>query len=110
MPPSPSSAFIPLSFERYPVEKMQKRAREFAQLLCKRRAVERKSAPSTSPSAPTPKKPSSAPPEGLSPEEHRMIQQYFPESPGMKLRLYGPGRTDKVVNPHALGNRIDLRG
>ena len=72
--------------------------------------VERKSAPSASPSAPTPKKPSSTPPEGLSPEEHRMIQQYFPESPGMKLRLYGPGKTDKVVNPHALGNRIDLRG
>ena len=39
MPPSPPSAFIPLPFERYPVEQMQKRAREFAQLLCKRRTV-----------------------------------------------------------------------
>ncbi len=46
----------------------------------------------------------------LSEAEDRMIRRYFPESPGMKLKLYGPGRNSRSIQPQALGQRIDLRG
>lgn len=46
----------------------------------------------------------------LSEAESRMIQDYFPESEQMKLRLYGPNRQAEAVNPNAVGQRLDLRG
>ncbi len=46
----------------------------------------------------------------LSEAEDRMIRRYFPESPGMKLKLYGPGQHQRSIQPNALGQRIDLKG
>jgi hypothetical protein len=39
-----------------------------------------------------------------------MIQQYFPESPQLTLRLYGPNRNTQTLHPDALGSRLDVRG
>lgn len=52
---------------------------------------------------------STAPPD-LSPAETRMIARFFPPSPVLHLRLYGPGQTSQELNPSALGNRLDVRG
>lgn len=46
----------------------------------------------------------------LSTDEQQMIQQYFPESPQLALRLYGPNRTTRTLQPDALGSRLDVRG
>lgn len=46
----------------------------------------------------------------LSTEEHAMIDRYFPSSPEMSMRIYGPGRKTSNLNPAALGGRLDLRG
>lgn len=47
---------------------------------------------------------------GLSAEEQQMIDRYFPETPSLSMRLYGPGRTAQTLQPNALGSRLDLRG
>jgi len=47
---------------------------------------------------------------GLSHDEQQMIRRYFPDTPAMTLRLYGPGRESKNLNPTAIGSRLDLRG
>jgi hypothetical protein len=39
-----------------------------------------------------------------------MINQYFPPSEQMTLRLYGPGLKSETLNPNAVGQRLDLRG
>ena len=46
----------------------------------------------------------------LSEDESRMINNYFPESEQMKLRLYSPNRQAETVNPNAVGRRLDVRG
>ena len=46
----------------------------------------------------------------LSTDEQQMIQQYFPESPQLTLRLYGPNRNTQTLHPDALGSRLDVRG
>jgi len=46
----------------------------------------------------------------LSKAESRMIEQNFPASEQMTLRLYGPGLKSKSLNPNAVGQRLDLRG
>ena len=46
----------------------------------------------------------------LSKAESRMINQYFPPSEQMTLRLYGPGLKSETLNPNAVGQRLDLRG
>ena len=49
-------------------------------------------------------------PSGLEPAEREMIGRYFPESPSMSMRLYGPNSQSRTVNPGALGTRLDLQG
>lgn len=56
-----------------------------------------------------PRSPAPPSPDPLSAAERQMIDQYFPPSPRMTLRLYGPGRPT-AVTPHGLGRRLDLRG
>ncbi|MEX0748140.1 MAG: hypothetical protein WED81_03295 [Rhodothermales bacterium] len=46
----------------------------------------------------------------LSVEESRMIEQNFPPSPQMTLRIYSPGKNAHSVNPNGIGSRLDLRG
>ena len=46
----------------------------------------------------------------LTEAEQLLIDQYFPPSPQMNLRLYGPGKSTKTINPNAVGSRLDLRG
>ncbi len=46
----------------------------------------------------------------LSRDEDEMIRKFFPGSESMSLRLYGPERTARTVNPHALGSRFDMQG
>ncbi len=46
----------------------------------------------------------------LSADEQRMIQQFFPSSPAMSLRVYGPDRSERAVQPAAVGGRLDIRG
>lgn len=46
----------------------------------------------------------------LSEAESGMIRKYFPESENLALRLYGPGRDSRTVNPNGVGRRIDVRG
>lgn len=73
-------------------------------------------APSPTPaSAPTgpvqaqqPAQPAS--PTALTKAEEQMIDRFFPPTPALSLRLYGPGRTTHNLNPGALGSRLDLRG
>lgn len=71
-----------------------------------------RTAPARDPRVPTP--PSSAPtasgPPDLSPAEARMIDTFFPPSPVLHLRLYGPGSAKQDLNPAALGHRLDVRG
>lgn len=47
---------------------------------------------------------------GLTPAEQQMIDRYFPESPVMAMRLYGPGRQAQTVRPTGVGSMLDLRG
>lgn len=47
---------------------------------------------------------------GLSSAEQHMIDRYFPESPAMAMRLYGPGRQAQTVRPAGIGSMLDLRG
>lgn len=58
--------------------------------------------------SPAPKGPSLG--AGLSEAETKMINNFFPESDQMKLRLYGPNRQSETVNPNAVGRRLDVRG
>ena len=46
----------------------------------------------------------------LSMDEQQMIQQYFPESPQLELRLYGPNRNTRTLHPDVLGSRLDVSG
>jgi hypothetical protein len=46
----------------------------------------------------------------LSVDERTMIDRYFPASPEMSMRIYGPGRQTTSVNPTAIGGRLDMRG
>jgi hypothetical protein len=46
----------------------------------------------------------------LSVEESRMIEQNFPPSPQMTLRIYSPDKNAHSVNPNGIGSRLDLRG
>lgn len=46
----------------------------------------------------------------LSDAESRMIQQYFPESDGLTLRLYGQRTGAETVDPQNHGRRLDIRG
>ena len=46
----------------------------------------------------------------LTVEESRMIEQNFPPSPQMTLRIYSPGKNAHSVNPNGIGSRLDLRG
>ena len=46
----------------------------------------------------------------LTPDEQQMILRYFPESPGLALRLYDQTSTSRKVDPGAIGARVDLRG
>jgi hypothetical protein len=39
-----------------------------------------------------------------------MIDTFFPPSPVLHLRLYGPGSAKQDLNPAALGHRLDVRG
>jgi hypothetical protein len=39
-----------------------------------------------------------------------MINQYFPPSEQITLRLYGPSSKPETLNPNAVGQRLDLRG
>jgi hypothetical protein len=59
-----------------------------------------------------PKDTASAPSLGpdLSKAESRMINQYFPPSEQITLRLYGPSSKPETLNPNAVGQRLDLRG
>lgn len=47
---------------------------------------------------------------GLSQAEQQMIYRYFPEAPGMELRLYKPDLSTNKVDPGSVGSRVDLRG
>lgn len=51
-----------------------------------------------------------APLEGLSQAEQQMIYRYFPEEPGMELKLYKPDLSTNKVDPGSVGSRVDLRG
>ena len=51
-----------------------------------------------------------APLEGLSRAEQQMIHRYFPEAPGLELRLYKPDLSTNKVDPGSVGSRVDLRG
>ena len=67
------------------------------------------------PAAPAPTPASTAPAasraaDGLSASEQAMIDRYFPASPAMALRLYGPAGQAQTVTPPALGTRLDVRG
>ncbi|MEZ4702881.1 MAG: hypothetical protein R2834_21290 [Rhodothermales bacterium] len=46
----------------------------------------------------------------LSPDEQQMILRYFPEAPGLALRLYDQKSASRKVDPGAVGARVDLRG
>jgi hypothetical protein len=46
----------------------------------------------------------------LSAAEQQMIDRYFPPSEAMALRLYGPGKSTRTLNPGSLGSRLDLHG
>lgn len=46
----------------------------------------------------------------LSSAEQQQIQQQFPASPALSMRLYGPGAGAHTVAPGALGSRLDLQG
>ncbi len=50
----------------------------------------------------------SAPP--LTPDEQQMIYRYFPEAPGLALRLYDQKLAAKKVDPGSVGARVDVRG
>lgn len=84
----------------------------YAPATPRQEAPERTAQPAsqTPPSA----QPSAAPPPSdvqspLTTEEQAMIDRYFPSSPTMALRIYGPGQHQQTLNPTALGNRLDLR-
>ncbi len=47
---------------------------------------------------------------GLSEAEAGMIDNKFPESERMRLRLYAPGQDLSSVDPGARGRRLDVRG
>ncbi len=47
---------------------------------------------------------------GLSATEEQRIQQQFPPSPTLSMRLYGPQAHAQTVTPGALGGRLDLQG
>lgn len=51
-----------------------------------------------------------AAPASLSPAEAQHIQQQFPPSPALSMRLYGPQAAAQTVTPGALGSRLDLQG
>ncbi len=46
----------------------------------------------------------------LSAAEQNMIDRYFPASPAMTLRLYGPIRSAQPPQAGAVGSRLDLVG
>ncbi|MDZ4700611.1 MAG: hypothetical protein SH809_12960 [Rhodothermales bacterium] len=46
----------------------------------------------------------------LTPDEQQMILRYFPEAPGLALRLYDQTSASRKVDPGAIGARVDLRG
>lgn len=46
----------------------------------------------------------------LSPDEQQMILRYFPEAPGLALRIYDQNSSSRKVDPGSLGARVDLRG
>jgi hypothetical protein len=46
----------------------------------------------------------------LSEAEAGMIDNKFPESERMRLRLYGPGSQASSVDPGGRGGRLDLKG
>jgi hypothetical protein len=46
----------------------------------------------------------------LTPDERQMIYRYFPEAPGLALRLYDQTTASRKVDPGAVGARVDLRG
>ena len=48
--------------------------------------------------------------DGLSQAEKQMIYQFFPEVPGMALRIYQSDSSAKKVDPSSLGSRLDLKG
>ena len=48
--------------------------------------------------------------DGLSQAEKQMIHQFFPEVPGMALRIYQSDSSAKKVDPSSLGSRLDLKG
>ncbi len=75
----------------------------------------------TPPAQPTPNAPADAKPAqtsaaastaapsgGLSADEQRMIDRYFPPAPELTQRLYGPDREAHAVQPDAIGGRLDL--
>jgi hypothetical protein len=71
------------------------------------------STPAAAPQATKPASPAGRTPSATSPlstDEQQMIQQYFPESPQLTLRLYGPNRNAQTLHPDALGSRLDVRG
>lgn len=49
-------------------------------------------------------------PATLSSAEQQQIQQQFPASPALSMRLYGPQAGAHTVAPGALGSRLDLQG
>ena len=52
----------------------------------------------------------SVPAEGLSSAEQQMIEDRFPASKHMTMRLYGPGQSARVIDAGAVGARLDLQG
>ncbi len=46
----------------------------------------------------------------LTAAEQHMIDSYFPASPKLTLRLYGPAQQAASASPATLGSRLDLRG
>ena len=47
---------------------------------------------------------------GLDLVEQEVISHYFPDSPNMSMRLYGPNSLERTVNPGAVGTHLDMRG
>ncbi len=47
---------------------------------------------------------------GIEKAEQQMVEQYFPTSEKMSLRLYGPDSDARDVSPGAVGSRLDIRG
>lgn len=45
----------------------------------------------------------------LTSSEKEMIREEFPEAPDLSMRLYGADRDAKSVNPHAVGQRLDVQ-